>query len=89
MQDVGKLKLPRALLDQHAPLTAAERDIVKSHIKHSIEILETSPNTSPVLIEIVAQHHERFDGSGYPNGLKGDEISMLGAMAGIVTPTRR
>ncbi|OGA03283.1 MAG: hypothetical protein A2W68_01605 [Betaproteobacteria bacterium RIFCSPLOWO2_02_64_14] len=84
MQDVGKLRLPSALLDKRTALTAAERDILKTHVMHSVEILEASQTVSPLLVETVAQHHERFDGSGYPKGLKGDEISMLGAMAGIV-----
>jgi HD-GYP domain-containing protein (c-di-GMP phosphodiesterase class II) len=84
MQDVGKLKLPSGLVDKRAELTAAEREIVRRHVMHSVEILQASQNVSPVLIETVAQHHERFDGSGYPKGLKGNEISMLGAMAGIV-----
>jgi HD-GYP domain-containing protein (c-di-GMP phosphodiesterase class II) len=84
MQDVGKLRLPRPLLEKRTPLTPAERETLKAHVKHSIDILESSHNASSVLIEIVAQHHERFDGSGYPNGLKGDEITMLGAMSGIV-----
>jgi len=84
MQDVGKLRLPTGLLEKHTPLTAGERDLLKTHVMHSVEILETSHNVSPVLVETVAQHHERYDGSGYPKGIKGDEISMLGAMAGIV-----
>ena len=84
MHDVGNLRLPSALLDKRTPLTAAEHDILKTHVMHSVEILQGSRNVSPVLIEIVAQHHERFDGSGYPEGLKGDEIGMLGTMAGIV-----
>jgi HD-GYP domain-containing protein (c-di-GMP phosphodiesterase class II) len=84
MQDLGKLRLPSALLEKRTPLTAAERDILNTHVTHSVEILQASQNVSPVLIEIVAQHHERFDGSGYPKGIRGDEISMLGAMAGIV-----
>ena len=84
MQDVGKLKLPSGLLEKRTPLTAGERELLKTHVIHSVEILEASHNVSPVLVEIVAQHHERFDGSGYPKGIKDDEISMLGAMAGIV-----
>jgi HD-GYP domain-containing protein (c-di-GMP phosphodiesterase class II) len=84
MHDVGNLRLPSALLHKRTPLTAAEHDILKSHVMHSVEILQASHNASPVLVETVAQHHERFDGSGYPKGIKGDEISMLGAMAGIV-----
>jgi HD-GYP domain-containing protein (c-di-GMP phosphodiesterase class II) len=83
LQDIGKLRLPSKLLEKRSPLTDAEHDLLKSHVGHSVEMLEGSPNASPVLIETVAQHHERFDGSGYPKGLKGDEISMLGAMAGI------
>ena len=84
MQDVGKLKLPSALLEKRPPLTPSEREFLRTHVLHSVEILEASHNVSPVLVEAVAQHHERFDGSGYPKELKGDEISMLGAMAGIV-----
>jgi len=84
MQDVGKLRLPAALLEKRTPLTAAERAVLETHVMHSVEILGGSLNVSPVLVEAVAQHHERFDGSGYPKGLKGDEISMFGAMAGIV-----
>jgi HD-GYP domain-containing protein (c-di-GMP phosphodiesterase class II) len=84
MQDVGKLKLPASLLNRRTPLNATERETLRTHVRHSVEILESLHNASPVLLEIVAQHHERFDGSGYPSGLKGDEISMLGAMAGIV-----
>lgn len=84
MQDVGKVRLPLELLEKRTPLTAAEHGTLKSHVTHSVEILQTSQGTSQMLIDIVAQHHERLDGSGYPKGLKGEQISMLGAMAGIV-----
>jgi HD-GYP domain-containing protein (c-di-GMP phosphodiesterase class II) len=84
MQDVGKLRLPPGLLEKRTALTPAERALLKTHVTHSVKILESSHNISPVLVETVAQHHERYNGSGYPQGLKGDDISMLGAMAGIV-----
>lgn len=84
MQDLGKVKILPQLLDKRTALTAAECEVLKAHVDHSIEILQDSPDVSPMLLEIVAQHHERHDGSGYPKGLKGDQISMFGAMAGIV-----
>jgi HD-GYP domain-containing protein (c-di-GMP phosphodiesterase class II) len=84
MQDLGKLRLPSALLEKRTPLTVGEFDTLKSHVQHSVAILEASSSASPVLLETVAQHHERYDGSGYPQGLSGEAISMLGAMAGIV-----
>jgi HD-GYP domain-containing protein (c-di-GMP phosphodiesterase class II) len=84
MQDVGKLKLPKTLLDKREKLTAAELKIFQGHVQSSLEILRTSKDASEALLSAVAQHHERYDGSGYPKGLSGDQISMLGGMAGLV-----
>lgn len=84
LQDLGKVKVPTELLEKRTALTPEECEVLKAHVSHSIEILCNSRNVSPMLLEIVAQHHERHDGSGYPYGLKGDQISMFGAMAGIV-----
>jgi len=84
LQDLGKVKVPPELLEKRIALTVPECEMLKAHVNDSVEILQGSRNVSPTLLEIVAQHHERYDGSGYPRGLKGDQISMLGAMAGIV-----
>ncbi|MFN0069839.1 MAG: HD-GYP domain-containing protein [Limisphaerales bacterium] len=84
MQDVGKLKLPKPLLDKREKLMPAELKIFQSHVNSSLEILRTSKDATDVLLNAVAEHHERYDGSGYPKGLRGDQISMLGGMAGLV-----
>jgi len=84
MQDVGKIRLPRELLEKRENYTASEYKVAQSHVQHSIDIIKTSQDASGALINIVAQHHERYDGSGYPNGLEGDQITMLGGMAGLI-----
>ena len=84
MQDVGKIKLPHVLLDKREKLSPAELKIFQSHVAHSIDIISASKEATPLLLNAVHEHHERYDGSGYPRGLVGDEISTLGGMAGLV-----
>ena len=84
MQDIGKLKLPRALLEKRERLTPPELKIFQSHVTQSVEILRASKDATELMLEAVHQHHERHDGSGYPRALKGEEISTLGGMAGLV-----
>jgi HD-GYP domain-containing protein (c-di-GMP phosphodiesterase class II) len=84
MQDVGKIRLPRALLEKRAKLSPPELKVFQSHVHHSIDVLRTSKDATESLIQAVSQHHERFDGTGYPKGLAGEAISQLGGMAGLV-----
>jgi HD-GYP domain-containing protein (c-di-GMP phosphodiesterase class II) len=84
MQDVGKLKLPKALLDKREKMTSPELKIFQSHVAHSIEIMRSSKEATDAMIAAVSEHHERYDGSGYPKGMIGEQISTLGAMAGLV-----
>ena len=83
MQDVGKIKLPRSLIEKRAKLSAAELKVFQSHVLHSVDVMRTSKDASDTLIEAISQHHERFDGSGYPHGLAGEQITLLGGMAGL------
>jgi len=57
---------------------------MKSHVVQSIIILQNTPGISKIALDVAGQHHERFDGSGYPNQLKGDQISLYGRMGAIV-----
>ncbi len=82
--DVGKIRLPRELLDKQGRLTPEEFEAVKAHVQHGLDILVETPNFHPDVIEGIAQHHERMNGSGYPRGLVGEEIGVIGRMAGIV-----
>jgi len=84
LQDIGKLKLDLDLLDKTANLTSDELERVKSHVAYSVEMLRGTPGLPPDLPGLAALHHERQDGSGYPKGLKGPQIGMIGAIARIV-----
>jgi HD-GYP domain-containing protein (c-di-GMP phosphodiesterase class II) len=83
LQDVGKLKLPTALAT-NGPVNAAEVELYRTHVDHSVEILSNTPGLPPELSGLASLHHERFDGSGYPRGLRGAGIALFGLIAGIV-----
>ena len=82
--DIGKIRLPKDLLEKQGRLSDEEFESVKAHVDHGLEILAETPSIDPDVITGIAQHHERMNGSGYPKGLVGDEISIYGRMAGIV-----
>jgi HD-GYP domain-containing protein (c-di-GMP phosphodiesterase class II) len=84
MMDVGKARLPDGLLTKAGLLLPAERVELRQHVAYSLEILQAMPGISPQVLQMVAEHHERYDGSGYPNRLVGKAISPLGKMAGLV-----
>ena len=81
--DIGKIKLPRDLLEKEGKLTQEEFLAAKQHVQIGLDILATTPDFHPDVIEGIAHHHERINGSGYPQGLEGTEISLFGRMAGI------
>lgn len=83
LQDVGKLKLP-AELAARGPSNDAETELYRTHVSHSVRILSETPGLPPELPGLASLHHERFDGSGYPRGLRGDAIAIAGLIAGIV-----
>ncbi|MDO9225383.1 MAG: HD-GYP domain-containing protein [Pseudomonadota bacterium] len=84
LHDVGKARVPDEILNKPAKLTDAEFTKMKSHVVQSIIILQNTPGISQIALDVAGQHHERFDGSGYPNQLKGDQISLYGRMGAIV-----
>lgn len=73
VHDIGKIGIPTEILTKPSRLTALEYEIVKSHAERSYEILKDVKFPRPIA-EIIRQHHERIDGSGYPQGLSGEEI---------------
>jgi putative nucleotidyltransferase with HDIG domain len=75
LHDVGKLAVPREVLDKPGRLTPSEWANVQAHVQASIDILAGIDAFRPYL-EGIRHHHERFDGSGYPDGLAGDEIPL-------------
>ncbi|MGQ0735540.1 MAG: HD-GYP domain-containing protein [Acidobacteriota bacterium] len=83
LHDVGKVGIPDAILHKRGKLTAEEFELVKQHAVIG-ERLCGNLRSLALVRPIIRQHHERLDGSGYPDGLRGDEISLLAQITGIV-----
>jgi putative nucleotidyltransferase with HDIG domain len=75
LHDIGKIGTPPAILDKPDKLTPEEMQTMREHVEVGLRILEPIPGLSESL-PIVAEHHEWFDGSGYPKGIKGIEINL-------------
>ncbi len=84
LQDVGKAKLSADVLLKEGHLSKEELEYVKKHVDESLKILEQTPDIPNTVIFLVAQHHERIDGSGYPYATKGSQIGLLSQMAGLI-----
>ena len=84
LHDVGKMMTPNNVLNKPGKLDNDEFKIMKSHVVYSRELLEGKPGITQAALDVAAMHHERIDGTGYPLGLKGDEISLVGQMSTIV-----
>lgn len=75
LHDVGKLRLKKEVLHKQEKLSKSEWQHIQEHVELGIEMLTTF-NLDPEIIVIMSQHHESFDGSGYPSGIKGDSIHV-------------
>ena len=84
LHDVGKARVPDTILNKPAKLTDAEFEQMKSHVVQSVVVLQQNPGVSATALAVAGQHHERYDGTGYPNKLVGQDISLHGQMAAIV-----
>ena len=84
LQDIGKTRLPEELLNKKETLNKVEQALCQSHVAHSVSILKESPGLPPELPNLAALHHERYDGTGYPKKLKGDQIGLFGVIGGVV-----
>lgn len=82
LHDIGKLSVPRSVLDKPGPLDEEERLLVKNHPRLTMEVLEFFPALRG-LAQIAGRHHERWDGQGYPDGLKGEEIPLGGRILAV------
>ena len=75
IHDIGKIYVPAEILSKPGQITEIEYSIIKTHAQVGYDILKSIEFPWPIA-QIVLQHHERLDGSGYPNGLKGDHILL-------------
>jgi diguanylate cyclase (GGDEF)-like protein/putative nucleotidyltransferase with HDIG domain len=83
VHDIGKLGIPDHILGKPGKLTSEEFRRIQSHVTIGVEILSPIPFPFPV-VDVVRSHHERWDGLGYPDGLKGEEIPIGGRIISIV-----
>ena len=83
LHDLGKVAMPTDVLNKPGKLTDAEFDIMRTHPTEGFKMLSASPNIDPVALDVVLHHHEKVDGSGYPERLKGDQISLFSKMGAV------
>lgn len=83
LHDIGKIGIPDRILRKPGPLTPEERAIMEKHVRIGYEIVRRIPSLA-ISAEIVLTHHERFDGTGYPQGLRGREIPMGSRIFAVV-----
>ena len=83
LHDIGEVQTPEVVLAHPGPLSAAARAAVERHPAAGVEILEAVPLLTPAL-DVVGSHHERWDGGGYPQGLRGEEIPLAARIFAVV-----
>lgn len=84
LHDIGKVKIPDEILNKPGPLTEKEFATMKAHVEHGCCMLQDAAGIEEGAVCVAAHHHERLDGTGYPLGLKRDQISRFGQIAAIV-----
>ncbi|TCT13695.1 putative nucleotidyltransferase with HDIG domain [Tepidamorphus gemmatus] len=75
LHDIGKVVIPISILEKPSALTPAERERMKVHPQAGYDLLRAAGDVPEAVLDVVLSHHEHLDGSGYPNGLKGQQIS--------------
>jgi HD-GYP domain-containing protein (c-di-GMP phosphodiesterase class II) len=83
LHDLGKALVPLEVLNKPGKLTEAEFAIMKTHPEQGHALLLKGQGAGPVVLDVCLHHHEKFDGSGYPHGLAGDQISVMAKMGTV------
>jgi putative nucleotidyltransferase with HDIG domain len=83
LHDIGKIKIPDEILNKPGKLNDQEMNIMRDHVYHATKVL-LEMGIPDSIVSTIGQHHERLDGYGYPEGLRGDEIPQFGRMIAIV-----
>lgn len=83
LHDIGKARIPTLLLDKPGPLNAAEMEVMRSHAERGRDLLVRSGGFPDVALDVCANHHERIEGTGYPSGRSGSNLSTHARMAAV------
>jgi putative nucleotidyltransferase with HDIG domain len=83
LHDIGKMRVPESILNKPGKLTSVEFGIIKKHPQDGLTFVQGKKDMSEIVYRIIAQHHERFNGSGYPYGLKEGGINEIGVISAV------
>lgn len=83
LHDVGKIMVPKEILEKNGRLTNEEFEIIKNHSRAGFDLLRNAPNISLITAHCAFQHHERLNGSGYPQGISGDQIHLYAKILAV------
>ncbi|VXC42043.1 HD-GYP domain-containing protein [Sphingomonas sp. 8AM] len=83
LHDIGKMGVPKALLDKPGKLEPPEMAVLRHHPEKGYALLSAGRALPPVVLDVCLHHHERYDGRGYPEGLRGDQLSLAARMSSI------
>lgn len=84
LHDIGMLKIDPAILNNTGELTAHQKNILKNHPNYGVNLVSHLSSSYPFLIKTIYEEHENFDGSGYPKGIKGEQISPFARIISLV-----
>lgn len=84
LKDIGQSAIDARLITKPGMLSKSEYTVVQSHVEEGLAVLEATSRLSETSVAVVLEHHERYNGCGYPYRMAGDEISLAGRMAAIV-----
>jgi HD-GYP domain-containing protein (c-di-GMP phosphodiesterase class II) len=83
LHDVGKIFISPEILNRKGRLTDLDWQEIRAHPQQGVTLLRDDPDLDPLILAVTLQHHERLDGSGYPAGLRGDEIHLLSRVCAV------
>lgn len=83
LHDVGKMLIPKDILNKPGKLSVAETEVMRSHVVRGHELLKRGGNVPQVALEVCLSHHEKIDGTGYPEGLAGPRIGLAARMGAV------
>ncbi len=84
LMDIGKINVADEILNKKSTLSVDEFSEMKNHVHYGVDLLKKTPSINETIINVAMTHHERFDGSGYPSGLKGKQVPVYGRIAAII-----
>jgi len=84
LHDLGQAKLPQGIFSKSDKASELEMQAIKKHVAQSLGLVKAEKGITPLMLDMIVNHHERLDGNGYPRGIKGDKLSRPARMMAIV-----